>query len=129
MKYKNGFTIIELLVIITILGIASVFFFIQKNDVEIAARDGARKTAINAFYYGLEEVYYKNNKSYPRALTSETLPFVDADLFKDPSGVKLGDGSSNYRYEPSSCDGDDCKSYTLKAILESEDDYVKKSRN
>ncbi len=129
MKYKPGFTIIEILFIVIFLGIASVFFFIQKNDIEVASRDDTRRTAINAFYYGLEEVYFKEHKSYPRTLNSQTLPFVDADLFTDPFGVKLGEGDSDYRYEVSNCEGESCKSYTLRADLEAEDDFIKQSRN
>jgi len=108
---------------------ASMLFFIQKNNVEVAARDETRKTSINAMYYSLEEVYFKQNNSYPRVLNSTILPSVDPDLFKDPSGVKVGEADSNFSYEASNCDGDACKAYTLRTILENEDDYIKTNRN
>lgn len=129
MKYSRGFTVIELIVVIGVLGLASIFFFMQKHDIEVATRDNTRKTAINAFYYSLEEVYFAKHGSYPRTLTSEILPSVDADLFKDPFGVKIGESDSDYTYDATSCEEDACKSYTLRAILEAEDDFVKKSRN
>ena len=128
MKSSRGFTVIELLFVVIILGVASVFFFIQKGDVEAAARDDQRKTAINAMYYGLEEVYYTESGSYPRSIDSKTLPSVDPDLFTDPNGVKLGESDSDYLYKATDCDGDACKSYTLRTTLEAEDDFVKKSR-
>jgi len=129
MKYTRGFTVIELLIVVVLLMAASMLFFIQKNNVEVAARDETRKTSINAMYYSLEEVYFKQNNSYPRVLNSTILPSVDPDLFKDPSGVKVGEADSNFSYEASNCDGDACKAYTLRTILENEDDYIKTNRN
>lgn len=129
MKSTRGFTVIELLIVATLFAVASVVFFVQKNNFEVAARDEARKTSINALYYGLEEVYFKANNTYPRTISSEALPSVDPDQFKDPSGVKIGESDSDFRYESFDCSGDSCKSYTLRTTLENEDDFVKESRN
>lgn len=126
---SRGFTIIEIIFAIIILVFASTVFFIQKSNIETAARDDRRKTAINAFYYSLEEVYVKTNGSYPRTLNETTLPSVDPTLFKDADGVKIGETSSEYRYEPTNCNGDACASYTLRADLENEADFVKTQRN
>jgi type II secretory pathway pseudopilin PulG len=128
-KHSRGFTVIELIFIVAVLSLASVLFFIQKNNVEVAARDTQRKTAINAMYYGLEEVFYKANNFYPSTIGSVNLTSVDPDLFTDPLGVKIGESTSNYRYEPANCTDSHCKSYTLRASLENEDDFVKSSRN
>lgn len=128
-KRSRGFTVIELMLIILVLGAASVLFFIQKSNVEVAARDGSRKTAINAMYYGLEEVFYKANNYYPQTISETNITSIDPALFTDPSGVKLGDANSNYRYEPVNCTDSKCKSYTLRTILENEADFVKESRN
>ena len=125
----SGFTIIELIFIIVLLGAASVLFFIQKNNLEVAGRDETRKTAINAMYYSIEEVYFKTNSYYPRTIDTTVLPSVDPSLFTDPKGVKIGEANSNYRYEPYNCNGDQCKNYTLRSTLENEDDYVKKNRS
>ena len=140
MKRPLGFTIIELLFVTVLIATASILFFVQKDDFEVAARDEKRKIAINAMYYSLEEVYYKNHTSYPRTLSEDTLPSVDGTLFTDPNGIELGQTTieeqgevipveSDYRYEGTDCSGDACKSYTLRAIMENEDDYVKTSRN
>lgn len=128
MKSSRGFTVIELLIVITLFAVASVVFFVQKNHVEVAARDDARKTSINAMYYSLEEVYFAKNKSYPRTINAEVLPSVAPDLFKDPNGVKIGESTSDFRYEPLNCNGDSCKGYSLRTTLEAEDDYVKTNR-
>ncbi|MDB5162126.1 MAG: hypothetical protein JWM52_634 [Candidatus Saccharibacteria bacterium] len=126
---QRGFTIIELIFIIVLLSAASILFFFQKNNIEVAGRDEVRKTSINAMYYSLEEVYFKANGFYPRTIDEKILPSVDPDLFKDPQGVKITESKSNYRYESSDCDADKCKSYTLRTTLENEDDFVKTSRN
>jgi type II secretory pathway pseudopilin PulG len=126
---SRGFTVIELLFIIVILAGASVLFFIQKNNLEVANRDETRKTAINAMYYSLEEVYFKTNGYYPRTIDETVLPSMDPALFTDPSGVKLGEASSNYRYEPLDCDGDRCNSYTLRTTLENEADFIKENKD
>lgn len=107
----------------------SAVFFIQKNQVEVAARDESRKTSINAIYYSLEEVYFKSNQSYPRTITAENLPSVDPSLLKDPNGIKIGESNSDFRYEPVNCTDDACKGYTLRTSLQNEDDFVKTNRN
>jgi prepilin-type N-terminal cleavage/methylation domain-containing protein len=129
MKYTRGFTVIELLIVVVLLVAASMLFFVQKNSVEVAAQDETRKTSINAMYYSLEEVYFKQNNAYPRALNDTVLPSVDPELFKDPSGVKIGEANSNFSYEASNCDGDACKAYTLRTTLKNEDDFIKTNRS
>lgn len=128
-KQDQGFTIIELLVIIILIGAASVLFFVQKNNITIAARDQQRKTAINAMYYSLEEVYYPAHSYYPSTLDGAILPSVDPALFTDPNGIKLGGQTSNYRYEPTNCINDQCKSYILRSTLDNEADFIKDSKN
>jgi type II secretory pathway pseudopilin PulG len=87
---QSGFTVIELAIVTTVLIVASVLIFMQFNNLKIANNDVQRKTAINAMYYALEEVYYQQHKSYPATLTSATLPSVDPILFTDPDGFTLG---------------------------------------
>jgi Tfp pilus assembly protein PilE len=128
-KRISGFTVIELVFIIIVLGIASIIFFVQKNNVEVIARDNSEKTAINAMYYGLENVFYPANKYYPQTISSTNLTSVEPALFTDPAGVKLGTAGSAYTYTPTNCTDNECKSYTLKATLTNEADYIKTSRN
>lgn len=128
-RQSRGFTIIELFFIIVLLGAASILFFAQKNNLEVAARDETRKTAINAMYYSLEEVFYKTNGYYPQKIDTNVLPSMEPALFTDPEGVKLGEANSEYRYEATNCENDHCKSYTLRTTLENEADFIKTSRN
>lgn len=129
MKREQGFTVIEIIVATAFLLFAGTLFYMQKQDLRTAERDNNRKVAINAMYYNLEEVYYLKNQSYPKTITAANLTAMDPELLKDSNGKRVGEQSSNYRYEPSSCDGDACKSYTLRADLEKESDFVKESRN
>lgn len=130
-RSDRGFTVIELIAVIALVGIASVLFFVQKNNVEVAARDDKRKIAINAIYYNLEEVFYKKNQYYPSKLEAQHLPAMDPELLKDTKGVEINDETqiSEYYYEPINCENDKCKGYKLHSGLENEADYIKKSRN
>ena len=130
MKTKKAFTVLELILAIVFVGIFVVLFFIQKNNIEAMQRDEKRKTAINAMYYALEEGYYEANKAYPEHIESaDVLPWIDPNLFTDPFGNNLWNNGSDYVYETSDCEDGKCKSYTLRATLEKEDEYVKSSRN
>jgi len=128
-KKSQGFTVIELVLIIIVIGFASVLFFMQKHSIEVIANDDTKKTAINSMYYGLEEVFYTTYKYYPQTISTDNLRSVDPALFTDPSGIKIGTAGSDYSYAPTNCTDGHCKSYTLKANLTNEADYTKTSRN
>jgi type II secretory pathway pseudopilin PulG len=129
MSKQRGFTVLELIIAIVFLLAAGTIFYVQKRDLEVAARDSTRKTATNEMYYNLEDVYYPTNKAYPERLTTDALKGVDPQILKDPRGISIGDYGSDYRYEPKDCKDGKCKSYTLTANLENEADFTKTSRN
>jgi Tfp pilus assembly protein PilE len=126
---QRGFTVLELIIVIVFVLAAGTIFYVQKRDLEVQARDSDRKTAINAIYYNLEDVYYAANKAYPQKLTADQLKGLDPSILKDPEGVAIGEQNSDYSYNPKDCTDGKCKSYTLTANLEHEADYVKTSRN
>lgn len=129
MKRLSGFTVIELVVVIVFASLATMILLYQKSNIEASQRDEDRKTAINAMYYNLEEVYYEKNGYYPATIDSKTLRAMDPTLFADPSGSKLGESGSDYRYDAINCQDDQCKGYKLQASLEKEADYIKTNRN
>lgn len=129
MKQSRGFTVIELILVILFLGLASGLLLYQKANIQAAERDQDRKTAINAMYYSLEEVFYEKNGYYPHKIDSKTLRSMDPQLFTDPKGVKLGEAGSDYRYDSNDCQDNRCKGYTLTAQLEKEANYTKTNRN
>lgn len=143
MKKQAGFTAIEMVVAFVVLTTLAVFFVVQRNDLETSYRDQTRKTAINAMYYSLTEVYYQQHKYYPETISRDILPSVDPTLFTDPDGSTLDgnkctytdwndeqatDGDCNYRYAPSDCDSQGhCQKFKLTSDMEAETAYSKES--
>jgi type II secretory pathway pseudopilin PulG len=126
---KKGFTVLELVVVIAFTALVFALFFMQKANVDAMDRDEQRKTAINAMYYALEEGFYKENEYYPEVVNEDNLKVIDPALFTDPRGINLGQEGSSYRYEPVNCEEGKCQSYTLRGILEKEDEFIKQSRH
>lgn len=129
MKTKQGFTIVELIIVSVFATLLVIFSILQKQNIDAMYRDEQRKTAINAMYYALEEGFYKDNGYYPETISEENIKVIDPALWTDPDGINLGDASSSYFYDPANCEDGRCKEYTLRAQLEREDDYVKYNRN
>lgn len=129
-QVKAGFTLVEILVVIGFLGLLFIFALLQYFTLSAMDRDEQRKTAINAMYYSLEEGFYAKNGYYPQTISDTVLTTMDPELFTDPAGVNLGSEGSTYTYEPADCDDNGhCQEYTLRADLEREDDYIKRSRH
>ena len=129
MKKKNGFTILEIIIVAVFASLLFILFFIQKSNVDAMRRDENRKTAINAMYYALEESFYAANGYYPETISEENIKVIDPALWTDPNGINLGTEGSSYSYEPANCTNGKCKEYILKATLEKEDIYLKRNRN
>jgi type II secretory pathway pseudopilin PulG len=128
MKRSQGFTVIELIAVILFLGVATILLLTQKDSLSATWRDHQRKTAVNAMYYNLEEVFFEENGYYPSKIDSKTLRAVDPELFTDPTGIKMNEQNSDYRYSANNCDNDKCKGYTISSELEKEATYTKKNR-
>ena len=129
MKTKQGFTILEVIIVGVFASLLLVFFFIQKSNIDAMERDEQRKTAINAMYYALEESFYKDHGYYPEQISEENIKVIDPALWTDPLGINLGQTGSSYSYEAANCKDGKCKEYTLKATLEKEDAYIKYNRS
>jgi type II secretory pathway pseudopilin PulG len=128
MKRSHGFTVIEIIVVILFLSAATIILLTQKNNLSATQRDDQRKTAINAMYYNLEEVFFAKNGYYPSTIDSKTLRAMDPALFTDPNGIKITEQDSDYRYTGNDCENDRCKGYVLRSELEKEATYTKKNR-
>ncbi len=129
MRQRNGFTLIELVIVIVFASLLLIFFFLQKADFDAMDRDDHRKIAINAMYYALEEGFYAQNGYYPETISEENLKVMDPALFTDPLGINLGVEGSSYSYEAANCEDGKCKEYTLRADLEKEDTFVRRNRS
>ena len=143
MKKQSGFTVVELLIALAVLITLTVFFVIQRGDLEASARDQQRKTAINAFYYNLTEVYHVENGFYPRTISRENLVSIDPALFTDPfeqtlrgdscvyinaNGEEATNGDCDYNYSAIDCNEQgQCKGFKLTSFMEKEGEYQKSS--
>ena len=63
-KLQAGFTIIELLIVIAIIGILATLVLTNFQGAQAKGRDTTRKSDINSIYQKLEE-YYNENGGYP----------------------------------------------------------------
>jgi len=128
-KSKDGFTLLEIMIVGAFAALLVILFFIQKSNVDAMNRDDARKIAINAMYYALEEYYYPKYGYYPSEISEEILPVVDPALFTDPFGMNIGNDASTYTYQPANCnEKNECREFIIRAELEKEDTYIKRGR-
>jgi prepilin-type N-terminal cleavage/methylation domain-containing protein len=94
-KHKtSGFTIVELLIVIVVIGILAALVIVQFTNVQARARDTERKSDIRSLQSKLGE-YYALNSNYP--ITLSQLTNIPADACKAPGGT--GDCSTpDYGY-------------------------------
>ncbi|MBX4198484.1 type II secretion system GspH family protein [Candidatus Parcubacteria bacterium] len=64
MNKRSGFTLMELMVVISIIGFFAVIVMGQLNSARVKARDSLRVQAEHQIVNALEQ-YYDNNKQYP----------------------------------------------------------------
>lgn len=86
-KNWAGFTIVELMVAMVIIGILATIVIVNFNGIQIRARDNERKTEIETLGSYLEREFQKNGK-YPTAATmTGTVASVQAVLTSLPPNV------------------------------------------
>ena len=108
MKNKNGFTIIELIMVMIIIGVLAAVAIPRFQDVVIESEVAVEQRVINTIYNGLEtyarERYIENGvRSWPEnpfTALSKLPPDYDADLYvlslmKDRDWVFTGDGNNS----------------------------------
>lgn len=116
-----GFTLVEILVVIAIIGILATLAIISYTGAQKQARDTQRKSDIKQYQMALESYSAKNNGTYPvsTGATSVTDYCVDLEMDSCPDDPVTDDG---YRYTS------DGLTYTLNATLESKEvDWVASS--
>ena len=114
-KKQGGFTLLELLIVIVIIGILALLIIPNITSAPKKARDTKRKTDITTVRKGLEE-YFVNNNVYPTALsdlTTGSAPIIKT-LPTDPKNVS----PFVYTYTPANTNS----TYTLTACLENDAD-------
>lgn len=100
---RAGFTLIEMLVVVAVVGLLSSAVLVGLEDARERARDARRIADLRSVQNGLE-VFYSNNRFYPRDAYDE----VEESLPNDPQG-------GEYKYIRKSPD-----SYIVGACLEND---------
>jgi type II secretion system protein G len=114
-KKEGGFTLLELLIVIVIIGILALLIIPNITSAPKKARDTQRKTDVRAIQKGLEE-YFVSNNVYPAALTdltAGTTPIMKT-IPTDPKNAS----PFTYDYAPANTN----TTYTLNACLENAGD-------
>ncbi len=141
---QSGFTIVELLIVIVVIGILAALVVTTFSGIQKKARDTERETDIKALH-GQVEAYFAQNGKYPtlanlqdNAWIGENLKGLDVESAHDPKGadgnnISGSAGANQYGYAvtPTGCNNTDteCTGYTLTATKEGDGTFVKNALN
>ncbi len=147
-KKEQGFTIVELLIVIVVIGILAALVVTTFTGIQQKARNTERQTDIKAIH-GQVEAYYAQNGRYPTlanlndsTFRSGNMKGLDAEALKDPKDASAtptlaGAAAANvYSYavtasDDTACDNStkDCAKYTLTATYEGGGSFAKSNLN
>jgi prepilin-type N-terminal cleavage/methylation domain-containing protein len=149
MSFKSndkGFTIVELLIVIVVIGILAALVVTTFTGIQQRARNTERQTDIKAIH-GQVEAYYAQNGRYPTldnlndaAFRTANMKGLDVEALKDPKGsastLAATAAANVYSYAVTAsgggaCDNStaDCAAYTLTATNEGGGTYTKTNLN
>ena len=145
-KHQSGFTIVELLIVIVVIGILAGLVITTFTGIQQKARNTERQTDVKAIH-GQVEAYYAQNGKYPTLANlndstwrATNMKGLDAEALKDPKGTAqtlvAAAAANSYSYDVQrtgggSCDNstNDCATYTLTATYEGGGTFSKSNLN
>lgn len=142
-KRSEGFTIVELLIVIIIIGILSALVIVTFTGIQQKGRNSERQTDLNAISSHIA-AYHAENGSFPTlanlqsaSWVSDNLKGLPAEALNDPratadtKGLAATASPTQYGYACVLVGEDACGGYTLSAKLEGKTgdaaNYTKKS--
>lgn len=121
---KKGFTLIELMITITIIVILAAIGIISYQTVLKSGRDSKRQSDLLGIQSALEQ-YYSDQSYFPEvvtfgsALTYGSGPAMKTYMTKIPQDP-LNNAPYQYTWSPYGCSSSKCASYCLYAKLEAD---------
>jgi prepilin-type N-terminal cleavage/methylation domain-containing protein len=137
-KRNQGFTIVELLIVIVVIGILALLVITTYSGIQAKARNSKRQTDIQSLQTQLE-AFFSQNGYYPSRTDINTSSWLDSNMKSldqnaliDPSNptqsktLLAAPAAKSYSYAvtqsdgTTSCESDDttCAKYTLTATYE-----------
>lgn len=143
LKNKKGFTIVELLIVIVVIGILATLVIVTFTGIQQKGRNSQRQTDINAVDSHVE-AYYAQSGNYPTLANlndstwrASNMKGLDPEALVDPKAasgttdIAAATSATAYGYavSPTGCDNTStmCDAFTLTATLEGGGTYTKKS--
>lgn len=141
---QKGFTIIELLIVIVVIGILATITAIALGGANERARDAKRESDAKSLQTAIEAYYTIGNSNYPTlddmndtTFREDNFQGLDDSVYQDPNAdddqLASAAAANVYAYEPgpSGCDNTDtggmCTEYTLTMTLEDDGSTLTKT--
>ncbi|OGG17734.1 hypothetical protein A3D78_02820 [Candidatus Gottesmanbacteria bacterium RIFCSPHIGHO2_02_FULL_39_14] len=117
-KKQSGFTLIEILIVIALIGIIGTAFLSNFFSSIARGRDSRRKQDLRSIAQALE-LYYSDNQSYPDSLPAVGVKFTHPD---NPDTLYLQETPGDPQTDKIYCYESDGSWYRLTANLENTSD-------
>lgn len=145
-RKQSGFTIVELLIVIVVIGILAALVVTTFAGIQKKARNTERQTDIKAVH-GQLEAYFSEQNKYPTLANmndstwrSTNMKSLDGEALQDPKGTAqtlvTPATATAYGYTVTNdagaaCDNTtvDCTKYALTAKIEGGSDFTKNNLN